>query len=292
MESGVLADPFDPPCEVWAPDGAAAAAPIVFASPHSGDVYPQVFLAAARIDALSLRSSEDAFIDELFAAAPRLGLPLLRARFPRAYVDVNRGPWELDPQMFEDRLPGYVDRVSPRAAAGLGTIARIVANGAEIYAGKLRFAEVRHRIERLYMPYHARLDALLDAAHAAWSRCLLVDCHSMPSLAGLAAAPGPQMDFVLGDRHGRSCDPDLVALVESVLVDLGYRVARNAPYAGGYTTARHGRPDDRRHALQIEINRALYMDERRLARHAHFPVLAEHLSRLITALRDAMGRAR
>ena len=263
-------------------------APVVFASPHSGNVYPNSFINAARLDALSLRRSEDAFIDELFTAAPTLGMPLIKARFPRAYVDVNREPWELDPGMFTDRLPDYVNRASPRATAGLGTIARIVATGTEIYASKLRFAEAKRRVETLYMPYHARLVGMLRELENAWPATLLIDCHSMPS------TPGPsdrdqgkrRVDFVIGDCHGQSCMRAITDLVERTLRDFGYVVSRNDPYAGGFTTRHYGRPEEGRHALQIEINRALYMDEQLIARKPYFPTLARNLAHLIGAVRE------
>jgi N-formylglutamate amidohydrolase len=291
MDSGPPSDPLDPPFVVL--DPVTPTAPVVFASPHSGNVYPQRFVDAARLDAISLRSSEDAFIDDLFTDAPTLGMPLIKARFPRAYVDVNREPWELDPGMFSDRLPDYVNKTSPRASAGLGTIARIVANGAEIYAGKLSFAEAKQRIETLYMPYHARLAALVQNLHRGWCASLLVDCHSMPSMAGPLErnAGRRRVDFVLGDCHGQSCTPEITDLVERTLVDLGYTVARNDPYAGGYTTRHYGRPQDDRHALQIEVNRALYMDERAMMPRAYFTTLAGHVCRLMTELREYM-RAR
>jgi N-formylglutamate amidohydrolase len=286
MDSGSTTDPFDPPFLVLGPD--TPAAPVVFASPHSGNVYPPEFVSAARLDAISLRSSEDAFIDELFTAAPLLGMPLIKARFPRAYVDVNREPWELDPGMFVDRLPDYVNRSSPRANAGLGTIARIVANGAEIYAGKLSFAEAKRRIETLYMPYHARLAALLHEIRDGWHGSLLVDCHSMPSLAGPQErnAGRRRVDFVLGDCHGESCTSGITELVERTLSGFGYEVARNDPYAGGFTTRHYGRPQDGRHALQIEINRSLYMDERSMTLRPYFATLAGHITRLMAILRE------
>ena len=286
MDTGPPPDPLDPPFLVAAPH--AETAPVVFASPHSGDVYPAEFVSRTRLDALSLRRSEDAFIDTLFASAPGLGMPLIKARFPRAYVDANRGPWELDPGMFADRLPPYVDQSSPRAAAGLGTIARIVSDGAEIYRDKLRFAEAKRRIETLYMPYHARLSDLLDDAHARWTRCLLVDCHSMPSGAPPGIVAG-RPDFVLGDCHGSSCMAAITDLAERTLRTLGYAVARNDPYAGGFTTRHHGRPAQGRHALQIEINRGLYMNEARLEPRPYFATLAAHMARLIAVLRDLMA---
>jgi N-formylglutamate amidohydrolase len=285
MDDGSGPDLLDPPFLVLEPR--AQAAPVVFASPHSGNVYPQQFVRQTRLDAITLRGSEDAFIDDLFDAAPDLGMPLIKARFPRAYVDVNRGPWELDPGMFSDRLPDFVDRASPRARAGIGTIARVVSDGAEIYPGKLTFAEARRRIETLYMPYHARLDALLDAAHARWSRCLLVDCHSMPS----GAAPGcvgARADFVLGDCHGSSCMAAVTDLAERSLRALGYTVSRNDPFAGGFATRHHGRPWQDRHALQVEINRGLYMHEARLEPRPYFATLAAHLAGLMAALRDLL----
>lgn len=288
MDSGSPLHPLDPPFVVL--DPVTTTAPVVFASPHSGSIYPQRFVDAARLDAISLRSSEDAFIDELFTDAPALGMPLIKARFPRAYVDVNREPWELDPGMFSDRLPDYVNRASPRASAGLGTIARIVANGAEIYAGKLSFAEAKDRIETLYMPYHARLAALLQDMRRGWRSSLLVDCHSMPSLAGPLErnAGRRRVDFVLGDCHGQSCAPEITDLVERTLTGLGYTVARNDPYAGGFTTRHYGRPQDDRHALQIEVNRSLYMDERSVTPRAYFATLSGHIGRLITEVREYM----
>ncbi|MFM8680201.1 MAG: N-formylglutamate amidohydrolase [Alphaproteobacteria bacterium] len=288
MDAGPAIDPLDPPFVVRLPT--AATAPVVFASPHSGRVYPEAFLRASRIDPLGLRSSEDAFIDELFADAPALGMPMIEARFPRAYVDANRGPWELDPGMFADRLPEWVEADSPRAAAGLGTIARVVSDGEEIYAGKLRFAEARSRIEALHLPYHRRLDALVEEAQAGWGVSLLVDCHSMPSSAAPAPAGlgGARAGFVIGDRHGSACDGGIVAVVEDALRARGHRVLRNDPYAGGFTTRRHGRPAARRHALQVEVNRALYMDEARLEPLPCFAALRDDLRHAMEALREHM----
>src|SRR5579862_2119935 len=183
--------------------------PLVVASPHSGSDYPAEFVAASRLDPLTLRRSEDSFVDEIFAAAPRLGAPLLAARFPRAYLDVNREAWELDPTMFADALPGFVNGRSPRVRMGLGTIARIVASGEEIYARKLRFAEARQRVELLYQPYHQALRQLVDETAATFGGCLLLDCHSMPSAAG-AGGGQDGIDIVLGDCYGASCAPHIV----------------------------------------------------------------------------------
>ena len=264
--------------------------PLVFASPHSGSRYPEAFVAASRLDPLMLRRSEDSFVDEIFGAAPRLGAPLLRALFPRAYVDPNREPFELDPGMFHEPLPAYANTRSPRVAAGLGTIARVVANGTEIYGAKLSLPEALGRIRSCYWPYHGALKALIEATRARFGFCILVDCHSMPSLGGPAkpsvrgASPPPQVDFVLGDCHGTACATAVTDIVAEQLEALGYRVARNAPYSGGFVTRHYGRPRDGVHALQIEINRMLYMDEARIRRSASLADLAEQMAPVMVAL--------
>jgi N-formylglutamate amidohydrolase len=253
---------------------------LVLASPHSGSDYPADFLAASRLDPLTLRRSEDSFVHELFGVAPRLGAPLLSARFPRAYVDVNREAYELDPAMFSDALPGFVNAGSPRVRMGLGTIARVVASGEEIYATKLRFAETKRRIERLYQPYHQELHRLVEETAELFGGYLLVDCHSMPSLAGSAGGQDVA-DIVLGDCHGAACAPQIVEAASRFLVERGFVVAINAPYAGGFTTVCYGRPKLRRHALQIEINRALYMDERSYRRRPRFARLVKDMAELV-----------
>ena len=257
--------------------------PLVLASPHSGSEYPADFLAASRLDPLALRRSEDSFVDELFAAAPRLGAPLLSARFPRAYVDVNREAYKLDPAMFADALPGFVNAGSPRVRVGLGTIARIVASGEEIYAKKLRFAEAERRIECLYHPYHQTLKRLVEETEEAFGGYLLVDCHSMPSAAG-STCEQECPDVVLGTCHGASCAPRIVEAASNFLAARGFAVAINAPYAGGFTTGFYGRPAAHRHALQIEINRALYMDERDYRRKPGFAQLAQEMADLVERL--------
>jgi N-formylglutamate amidohydrolase len=257
--------------------------PLVLSSPHSGLDYPADFIAASRLDPVTLRRSEDSFVDELFAAAPELGAPLIRALFPRAFVDPNREPFELDPAMFEDELPAYANTASPRVAAGLGTIAKVVANGEEIYAGKLRFAEAKARIDRYYRPYHDALRQAVTATRARFGRCLLIDCHSMPSVGGPLErdAGRDRVDFVLGDCFASACAPAIVDRVERVLRGQGYGVARNTPYSGGFVTQHYGRPREGVHALQIEINRALYMDERQLARAPGFAALARDMTELV-----------
>lgn len=261
-------------------------APLVFASPHSGQDYPPEFISQSRLDALALRRSEDAFVDELFAAAPACGAPLLKAHFPRVYVDPNRQPYELDPAMFEDPLPDFVNVNSPRVAGGLGTVARVVTSGEEIYREKLRFADIDQRIRAHYFPYHEALRHLVDTTRQAFGAYLLIDCHSMPSVGGpMDSDPGAQrVDFVLGDCYGTSCAPEVTDLAERTLKDLGFVVRRNAPYAGGYTTRHYSDINNGGHALQIEINRALYMNEDAIEPLSCMRSAIDAATRLIEAL--------
>lgn len=259
--------------------------PVIFASPHSGRDYPASLLANSRLDQHALRQSEDSYVDLIFEAAPREGAPLLRALFPRAYVDVNRARDELDPRMFVDELPFGADTRSSRVIAGLGVIPRIVADGQDIYARKLRFEDARGRLEACYDPYHESLGRLIAQAKASFGCAVLIDCHSMPSAGGAPFRPGHrQIDFVLGDRFGASCSPMITDLVEGELCAMGYETARNAPYAGGYVAASYGRPSGGVHVLQIEINRGLYLDERRIARTEEFEQLRRSMIRLIKQL--------
>jgi N-formylglutamate amidohydrolase len=267
-----------------APAGQSPPTPLVFASPHSGRLYPEDMRAAPGLDALSLRRSEDAFVDDLIATAPELGVATLGARYARAYIDVNREAFELDPGMFADELPDFARARTARVAAGLGAIARVVAEGQEIYARKLTFAEARDRIDRAHRPYHLALERLLGEAQAAHGFAILVDWHSMPAAAARASGRERPADMVLGDRFGAACASVLSARVEHELETMGYRVARNTPYAGGYTTEHYGRPARRVHALQIEINRGLYLDEARLAPTAGFRTLKRRLEDLTRVL--------
>jgi N-formylglutamate deformylase len=255
--------------------------PLVFASPHSGRCYPAEFLAESRLDALSVRRSEDSFVDELFAAAPDHGVPLLAATFPRVYCDANREAWELDPGMFDGPLPPWVNSASPRVGAGLGTIARIVASGEPVYRRRLSFPAVESRIQRCWHPYHATLRRLIEETRAAFGCCLVVDCHSMPThpLLGVGAP-----DMILGDAHGTACAPRAVRLVEELLSERGYRVRRNDPYAGGYVTRHYGRPREQVHVLQIELARSLYMNESTIERLPRMARLQADLTGLIAAL--------
>ena len=285
-EAGEAA-PDDAPCSFSVAAPKQQSLPLVCASPHSGRDYPASFVAHSRLDPKTLRRSEDCFVDRLFDFAPELGAPLLSALFPRAYVDANREPYELDPAMFADRLPDYANTRSPRVAAGLGTIAKVVAGGAEIYGGKLSFAEAKTRIDRHYWPYHRRLERLLRQTRERFGGCLLLDCHSMPSAGALRPVAGDApLGFVLGDCHGSACDARIVEAAEAALRKRGYRVARNQPYSGGFVTRHYGRPAEGINALQIEINRALYMDEERLEPTPAFDRLRGDLKAVARLLGD------
>ncbi len=257
--------------------------PLVFNSPHSGRVYPQAFLDASRLDPLSLRRSEDAFVDELFAFVPELGAPLLHAHFPRAYLDVNREPYELDPALFSDGLPHYANTQSVRVVGGLGTIARIVSESDEIYREPLTVGAALERINRLYTPYHETLKRLLLDAQKEFGIAVLIDCHSMPSNPSTEQG-GERPDFVLGDRFGTSCSSELTRLAADYLREFRYKVTLNKPYAGGYITEHYGRPHKGRHALQIEINRALYMDEITFEKSSGFKQLKSDLRSMVQAI--------
>jgi N-formylglutamate amidohydrolase len=264
----------------------AQTTPLVFASAHSGRAYPAHFIEAARLDRMALRRSEDCFVDELFADAPTFGAPLLAAEFPRAYCDANRERWELDPAMFDDRLPSWVNTTSPRVGAGLGTLARVVASGEAIYRGKLPFAEAERRIRQCWEPYHQALAALIMTTQASFDVCLLIDCHSMPAH-GMAARGGMDADIVLGDAHGTSCAPSVTRFVERSMAAQGYAVRRNDPYAGGFVTRHYGAPAECVHVLQIEVARRLYMDEARIEKTDRFAALRRDLGALIAALSEA-----
>jgi N-formylglutamate deformylase len=263
-------------------------APVVFASPHSGRDYPASFVAAARLDRLGLRRSEDSFVDELFAAAPSRGAPLVAASFPRAFCDANREAWELDPTMFDGTLPAWVNTTSARVGAGLGTIARIVASGEPIYRAKLPFEEAQARVKGLWQPFHDGLRGVIDETVARFGTCLLIDCHSMP---GVSQVARERADIVLGDAHGTTCAPALMRRIEGQLVALGFRVRRNDPYAGGYITRHYGRPREGVHAVQIEICRSLYMDERRIEKSANFAAVQHRLTRWVTDLSQQEAQA-
>src|SRR5882724_1759906 len=264
-------------------------APVVVASPHSGSFYRPAFLAQTAVPLAALRRAEDAFVDELFAAAPGLGIPFLAARFPRSYVDANREPYELDPGMFEGPLPQALNHRTTRVAAGLGMIPRVAASGEAIYRGRVPSDEIEHRLETCWRPYHVALSMAVEQTYSLFGGALLLDAHSMPSSAsGIGPRERDQrIDVVLGDNHGEACAASLIDSAERWLVARGLRVRRNQPYAGGFTTQRYGRPSLDRHTLQIELNRALYMDE---ARHEKLPGFVA-VQALMTGLLEEIGQA-
>src|ERR1700736_5674810 len=262
---------LDPPFDIVEPG--TLRAPIVFNSPHSGRVYPRAFLAAARLDLAMLRRSEDSFVDDLVAGVVGRAHPLMRAHFPRCYVDFNREPYELDPRMFDGRLPSFANTRSMRVAGGLGTVARVVGDAQEIYDQRIAVGEALRRIDGLYKPYHRTLRRLFMRLQRDFGAAILIDCHSMPSSTG-GRDERPRADLVLGDRYGTSCVPIVAEVIEETMRGFGYAVSRNKPYAGGFITEHYGNPATGLHAIQLEINRALYMDERRYERSASFARLA------------------
>jgi N-formylglutamate deformylase len=267
------------PCRVILPERNLA--PVVFTSAHSGRAYTAELLSGVRLGSLSLRRSEDCFVDELIAAAPGHGAALVAANFPRAFCDANREPWELDPGMFNEQLPDWVNTTSPRVSAGLGTIAKVVASGEPIYGGKLSFLEAERRIAAYWQPFHEALRLVVEDIKARWGYCLLIDCHSMPSNAQGTRVNGRAADFVLGDLHGAACSPQVTRSVEKFLCSRAFWVRRNDPYAGGYITKHYGRPAHNVHVLQIEIARRLYMDEKMIERASGFAAMQQTMTDLV-----------
>jgi len=257
-------------------------APFVLCSPHSGDHYTAHFLEQSQLDPLTLRKSEDYCVDDLFAAAAELGAPLIAARFPRAYLDANREPYELDPELFDEILPDFANTQSARVIGGLGTIARIVADGEEIYRRPLLLEDALTRIERLYVPFHEALQGLLEETRQRFGYAILIDCHSMPSSIASQSSPArPQ--FVLGDRFGHACDLRLTRYLRDAIGAKGYDVQLNRPYAGGFITEHYGKPQRGIHAIQVEVNRGLYMDEKAIRLTSGFDTLRGHLEDIIAA---------
>jgi N-formylglutamate amidohydrolase len=271
-------DELNPPFSVVAPREQTA--PFVVCSPHSGRHYTQAFLSQSRLDPLSLRRSEDYCVDELYACAVDLGAPLLHAHFPRAYLDANREPYELDPDLFDDVLPDYANTQSVRVIGGLGTIARIVSDGEEIYKQPLKLADALKRIENLYTPFHDTLKQLIEETRRKFGYAILLDCHSMPS-AQLQSSGSARPEFVLGDRFGHSCDPKLTRFMRDTISASGYDVQLNRPYAGGFITEHYGRPHRGIHAVQIEMNRGLYMDEINIRPNRGFERLRANLRTIV-----------
>ncbi|WP_299694438.1 N-formylglutamate amidohydrolase [uncultured Tateyamaria sp.] len=253
---------------------------VVFASPHSGRDYPWTFVRKTLLDEKTIRSSEDAFVDQLFDSAPAFGAPLLTAGAPRAFVDLNRSADELDPALIEGvRRQGH----NPRVASGLGVIPRVVANGRSIYRGKLPMTEAERRISLYWRPYHQMLQKLLDGAYQQHGQAVLIDCHSMPheAMDGIARSGVKRPDIVLGDRFGAAASGEVVDVVEAAFAAAGFTVARNAPFAGAYITQAYGRPSRHQHAVQVEIDRALYMDERLIRPNSAFDEMRQRLQTVI-----------
>lgn len=282
----VLSDPagaeiFETPYTLTRPAGRAS--PFLFASPHSGSLYPDSMLKALCVPVMDLRRTEDAFVEELFAAAPAAGAGLLAARYGRSVADLNRDPRELDASMFDGPPPRTCGMPTARVDAGLGCLPRVAAGGVEIYSRRLTPEEGEARLRHIHDAYHACIGEELAALREAHGHAVLIDCHSMPSV-----QPGRRAlaDIVLGDRFGVSCDPRLTSRAERAFRELGFSVARNAPYAGGYTTRRYGKPRRGVHALQIEINRGLYMDEHTVERMDRFSDVADAIETVVANLLD------
>jgi N-formylglutamate amidohydrolase len=265
-EDTQAAQPLSAPQAVRLVSPSLAKGGLVVACPHSGRFYPEALLNGSRLDPLGLRRSEDAFVDELFSAAPSVGAYWITTDYARAFVDLNRDAKELDAALVVDLPPDSVGFSSPRVDAGLGVIPRTVGDGIEIYADPLTFEDVQARLSSVYVPWHSALDRLLTQISGEFGHVVLLDCHSMPS----AASGVPSQDIVLGDRFGASCAPSLMDEAFGFLDSRGFKVARNNPYAGGYAIQRYGKPGVARHAMQIEVNRSLYMVEGALTKKAAF----------------------
>lgn len=262
---------------------------VVFASPHSGRDYPRDFLRTSVLNETSVRSSEDAFVDQLFDRAPEYGAPLLAARVPRAYLDLNRSPDELDPALID----GVRQRMhSPRIASGLGVVPRVVANGRSIYQGKLTLDEARRRIEHCWVPYHKQLQHLLDNARRQFGKSILIDCHSMPHEAVdvLTRQGLRRPEVVIGDRFGAAADSEIVERIEATFRDAGLHVTRNSPFAGAYIVQHYGRPARQQHAIQIEIDRSLYMNEQLIRPNNNFETMRKLIEQVIAQAVD-LGRS-
>ena len=262
---------------------------VVFASPHSGCDYPEWFIRRSLLNAHTIRSSEDAFVDQLFSDAPSYGAPFLVARAPRALLDLNRAAEELDPALIHGvRKVGH----NPRVASGLGVIPRVVANGRAIYHGKMTRDEADHRIETYWRPYHTALRDLLKQARDRFGRAILIDCHSMPreAVEGAFQRGGKRPEIVLGDRFGAAADVELVDQIEAAFVTAGFHVSRNTPFAGAYVTQHYGRPLKNQHAIQIEIDRSLYMDEARIRPHSDFGLFQARIASVVSQI-AAIGGA-
>lgn len=281
-ERAAIKAELTPAFQISEPDRATS--PVVFCSPHSGRIYPDYFLEQSRLDPLTLRKSEDCYVDLLFDCAPSYGAPLIAALFPRAYLDLNREAYELDPCLFGNKLPDYANTQTTRVIGGLGTIARIVGDGTDIYEGQLSLEAGLERIEALYHPFHNSLRQLLERTRATFGHALLIDCHSMPSNSMSTTTSRNRPDIVLGDRFGTSCDRIVTGFLQRTFEGLGYLVHINRPYAGGFITEHYGRPTHRVEALQIEINRGLYLNEHTLEPKPGFERLRRDIETVVSQL--------
>ncbi len=282
-----MTDPCSPETHFEVVNPLAHKIPFVFNSPHSGRNYTREFVGQSRLNELGIRRSEDHFADELFAAGIDLGAPMLKAHFPRAFLDVNREPYELDNRMFDGKLPPHVNSRSPRVAGGLGTIPRIVAENMEIYKTRLPVAEALDRIENIYKPYHACLRRLIAQTHVKFGQAILIDCHTMPGNIRIPCSH-ERPDFIIGDRYGTSASSYISQAAIEILRDLGFTVARNKPYAGGFITEHYGRPARNLHALQVEVSRGLYVNEKTLEKKPHFDELATLIGIFLDRLIDSI----
>ncbi|WP_417525135.1 N-formylglutamate amidohydrolase [Marinovum sp.] len=265
------------------------ATPVVFASPHSGRDYPWSFLRRTVLDEHVIRTSEDAYVDRLFECAPQFGAAFLKAGAPRAFIDLNRSADELDPALIEGaRKPGH----NPRVTSGLGVIPRVVAGGRSIYRGKLSLAEAETRIEKYWRPYHSQLQQLLTEAHDIFGEAILVDCHSMPheALDPIARSGARRPEVVIGDRFGASASEAVVDRIETAFLNAGLCVVRNAPFAGAYITQHYGRPSRRQHAVQIEIDRSIYMNEHAIRPNANFQAFRRVLRGVVAEIASIGGQ--
>lgn len=257
-----------------------AALPLVFDSPHSGVNYPEDFDYAC--DFAALEKAEDKYVDELFSGAPDHGAVFLHADFPRSYIDVNRCAKDIDIDLLEDEWTDEID-TTPRSHAGIGLIRRLVRPGMPLYSRQLKVSEIKHRIEKYYIPYHAALERTIEDLHYNHGQVWHVNCHSMPSQDGhsFRASPLKAMDFVLGDRDGTTCDLGFTHAVRDFLKGLGYRVSINDPYKGVELVRRYSCPATGRHSLQIEVARNLYMDENTYKKSRNFNELKENIDSLV-----------
>ena len=252
---------------------------IVIASPHSGRNYLSSVKEQSILDPITLRSSEDAFVDELMDFAPALGIPLICSEIPRAFVDLNRARDELDPAIIEGIKP---NRQNPRVISGLGVIPRVVANGKEIYSGKLSKEAAIERLESFWDPYHSKLAELLDRARQQFGYSILIDTHSMPHEAILNASSSFRTSqIVLGDRYGATCAPEIINDLIKLISKNGLRASRNIPFSGAYIVQKYGSPGLNRHAIQLEIDRSIYMDERKIQKLEKFHKLKNKLQNIM-----------